>query len=60
MSYAVILLPPSLQYDHHLPGKDSGGVSAMQVLVQAFKIAERSSPGFCDEFVLRTVEQLKR
>lgn len=42
-------------------GQDEGGrgVTTIQGLIQSFKIAERSSPGFCDAFVLRTITQLE-
>ena len=41
-------------------GLDEGGrgVTSIQTLVQSFKIAERSSPGFCDDLVQRTIDHL--
>ncbi|XP_064393749.1 serine/threonine-protein kinase 26-like [Halichondria panicea] len=36
------------------------GVTTIQELIQAFKIAERSSPGFSDVFIQRTISSLKR
>ena len=41
-------------------GQDEGGrgVTTIQGLIQSFKIAERSSPGFCDNLVLRTIARL--
>ena len=42
-------------------GQDEGGrgVTTIQSLIQSFKIAERSSPGFCDTLVLRTIGKLQ-
>ena len=53
----LILSPPQFG-----DGQDEGGrgVTTIQGLIQAFKIAERSSPGFCDQFVQRTISSLKR
>ncbi len=51
--------PPHAQYGE---GQDEGGrgVTTIQSLIQSFKIAERSSPGFCDTLVLQTIAQLQK
>ncbi len=36
------------------------GVTTIQELIQAFKIAERSSPGFCDSVIQRIISSLER
>lgn len=48
------------QYDPHSEGDEGKGVSSIEELGQSFKIAERSSPGFCDELVQKLVVRLKR
>ena len=57
-------LSPSLTHTHtqYGVGQDEGGrgVTTIQTLIQAFKIAERSSPGFCEELVQRTVAYLQQ
>lgn len=57
-SLSRIIIPLLEQYG---VGQDEGrrGVTSIQTLVQAFKIAERSSPGFCDTLVSQIVTQLQ-
>jgi len=52
--------PYPLQYDLHSEGDEGRGVSSIEELIQSFKIAERSSPGFCDELVHKLATRLKR
>lgn len=49
--------PPSSQYHKHA-GHEKRGVSSLEELSQAFKIAERAAPGFCNDLVKNTVTYL--
>lgn len=61
LSLRVFEWSPFLSLQYGL-GQDEGGrgVTTIQGLVQSFKIAERSSPGFCDDLVVRTIAQLQQ
>ena len=46
------------QFQEHA-AHEKRGVSSLEELIQAFKIAERAAPGFCDTLIQRTVTYLR-